>query len=654
MKFIKFIKNNLITCLCLLLASSVFLTGSISFARYASKSDTLSSPNAGSFICTAQVGSVSALSFTNTAFWGGTVGDDKIAMNALRAIDFSVYNYDYTDVNKSPSEVMLGYTLNFSAPQNFITKLAFQLFDDKANPLLPQVVVQDLFHAIVLGTNSGSFNTEDSVDYNATTIAPLNFNVNLSAEGVYTATSGDVIITLTPFTKQVQQTLNFRLWDTSKLATAEKPSLETEGGTLMPPLTVKFTTEVPCYKISIYMPQFKLLAGSPNLQNYTIKIAPTSVLEDDHLGGSFYGSDGNLITELYGGGGNSWTLKSTREKYTDTHYGEDGVLGTSDDDVDIYEQNVLGSLKIYNVGDEETITHPTQTIITYLQGVVGEGTTTSETSYDYVEDTDTSIKNADTMQELETNYPGIDPTESGNWYNRTYTYAIPISKDITETTVETEEIPIYNQTTTTASDVVETIKVDAVSPDGTIIEQTVTVETKINQSTSTTRVATKTITTTTTETKTVKGTRTCVFRRDRWGNENKGSDGVAWNGGGANDYKNLYNHSSSEVVVDENTVTVENTVDLPKNEQTTKTESEPEQVLHDKIDRIIERSFSTSSIIIDEVSFTPLGASEPIIYTEENKLLLFGSDGLQDYFLSQSYSKNYPFSVDVLFEQILE
>ena len=38
----------------------------------------------------------------------------------------------------------------------------------------------------------------------------------------------------------------------------------------------------------------------------------------------------------------------------------------------------------------------------------------------------------------------------------------------------------------------------------------------------------------------------------------------------------------------------------------------------------------------------------------DNKFNLFDNTGKQIYFISQSYSKNYPFTVDVLFEQILE
>ena len=70
------------------------------------------------------------------------------------------------------------------------------------------------------------------------------------------------------------------------------------------------------------------------------------------------------------------------------------------------------------------------------------------------------------------------------------------------------------------------------------------------------------------------------------------------------------------------------------------------------ITRVITRSYREDSIIIDEVSRKI--EDEIFYYTADNKFNLFDNTGKQIYFISQSYSKNYPFSVDVFFEQILE
>jgi hypothetical protein len=80
--------------------------------------------------------------------------------------------------------------------------------------------------------------------------------------------------------------------------------------------------------------------------------------------------------------------------------------------------------------------------------------------------------------------------------------------------------------------------------------------------------------------------------------------------------------------------------------------------------RDITRNILKSTITINDIKWvtfdasgnTAVDADGKIIYqnfnTPETALKLYGSDGLQDYYLSPCYSKNYPFYVDVIFEQI--
>ena len=60
-------------------------------------------------------------------------------------------------------------------------------------------------------------------------------------------------------------------------------------------------------------------------------------------------------------------------------------------------------------------------------------------------------------------------------------------------------------------------------------------------------------------------------------------------------------------------------------------------------------------VTFDDKGNTAVDADGKIIYRnfdESSPLKLYGDDGLQDYYLSPCYSKNYPFYVDVIFEQI--
>ena len=642
---IKFIKKNLIACLSLFMAVAVLVTGSISFARYASGVNLDKGAGAGSFICTANIDDVSALSFTNTAFWGGTAGDDKIAMNALRSINFSVYNYDHKDASKKPSDVKLGYTLCFSAPAAFIEKLALQLFDNESKALLPQIVILDLLHAVPEGKKEGTFNTKDSEDFNATACNDLIFSVAKADDGTYTAGSNGTIISLTPFEKQVQSTLNYRVWDVhTSGATLDNP-LVVEGGKLLAPLTVKFTAPVQCYKVTISMPQFRMNAGSPQVTNYSLKLAPTSVLEDNHLGSSFYDGDGNLVTELYSDPDKEWSAKTIHEEYEDTHWGADGVLGTADDTVVTHGQNLMSN-KVYRVDHSESV--ETEHVFIDTEDRVRVEETITSTSYEKLSTTAQPASSVDTRDKFVnaySGYTGYTSSTSGN----TTTYTVPVKLVLRRTTEK--EVKTYYETITETRDslVVDTVTTNTVENNGLIVTQTISETTTTNTSTQVTGTV-ETQTTTIVEDITITGNHVCV-RTEDWYNQNT-TFTTPWEyfGNEAANAANIINNTpATNIDITENSSSTSEP-DVDDLEATTTTiKGDP---VTETITRVITRSYRGTSIIIDEVSRKI--EDEIFYYTADNKFNLFDNTGKQIYFISQSYSKNYPFSVDVLFEQILE
>lgn len=635
---IKFIKKNLIACLSLFMAVAVLVTGSISFARYTSGVNLDKGAGAGSFICTANIDDVSALSFTNTAFWGGTAGDDKIAMNALRSINFSVYNYDHKDASKKPSDVKLGYTLCFSAPAAFIEKLALQLFDNESKALLPQIVILDLLHAVPEGKTSGTFNTKNSEDFNGSACNDLIFSVSKAADDSYTAVSNGTIISLTPFEKQVQSTLNYRVWDVhTSGATLDNP-LVVEGGKLLAPLTVKFTAPVECYKVTISMPQFKMNAGSAEVTNYSLRLAPTSVLEDSHLGSSFYDDEGNLVTELYAGSHGPWSVKTIHEEYEDTHWGADGVLGTADDTVVTHGQNLMSN-KVYRVDHSESV--ETEHVFIDTEDRVRVEETIKSTDYKKLT-SDAEAHVVTSRQDFVNRYQYYDGYKTSGYGNSTI-YSVPVELKLQRTT--DKEVKTYYETVTetTAVKVVDTVTTNTVENNGLRVTQTISEKTTTNTSAQVTGTV-ETVTTTIVETIIIKGTHT-YYR-------SSGTQDYPWS--------NFGNEAANAANIINNTPATN--IDITENSSDTsepdskKLDSEPTPIgsnsVTETITRVITRSYREDSIIIDEVSRKI--EDEIFYYTADNKFNLFDNTGKQIYFISQSYSKNYPLTVDVLFEQLLE
>ncbi|MBE7088417.1 MAG: hypothetical protein E7370_02715 [Clostridiales bacterium] len=257
------------------------------------------------FSCSTNIDDYSALTFTNTAFWGGAYGDSGVAMNALRSVNFSVHNWDYADESKTEiivNEVASSYELNFSAPANFIEKLAIQVFDDQDHPLMPQFGFHDLIE-----TFHESADTDTTASYTAPAMAKYNgklfhhdvdFTVtrkaNTFSEYDYVAVSNTnglstdgLTVKLTKFKKTVDQTLYFRLWDVSHLTTTGEVVnryVKNEMGKLLAPLKLVLNEEIEFYKISVSLPSFVLKTNEAETKKYKIQIAPTHALFDDHLG----------------------------------------------------------------------------------------------------------------------------------------------------------------------------------------------------------------------------------------------------------------------------------------------------------------------------------------------------------------------------------
>lgn len=327
------IKQNIFSVICVLMAMAVFITGGISYSKYISSEPSGGKTNIGNFTCVASIDGVSALSFTNTAFWGGSVADDRIAMNALRTLEFTVSNHETADGVHRVNHVKTGYTLAFSTPQNFGEKLALQLFDKGAKAIMPQIVIGD----ILATKDGGTYDTANSEDYHADSFEDMRFIVRRSgtagAETIRaTCQDNGITLTLEPYTCEVKQTLLFRLWDCSILTTKENPKADIEGGTLCPPLEITYTSEVLYYRIMISHPSFTMEAGVEETHKYSICIAPTSEISDVHLGGNLSEDsrclkvDGEDSFHTISKKDNFTTIQIESIKYTVSEKDESGTL----------------------------------------------------------------------------------------------------------------------------------------------------------------------------------------------------------------------------------------------------------------------------------------------------------------------------------------
>lgn len=507
-----FAKRNAFSCACFLLALVVLVTGSVSYAKYVNGNSQDGSASAGSFSASATIDSVTALSFTNTAFWGESDSGEEndVAMNALRSINFSVNNFKGTGSDQVVSSVRTKYVLSFSAPKNFMEQLALQVLTEQGTAQLPQIVVADLISA---GNNNKQYNTADSIDYNSATFDDLTFTVTKSGNN-YTATSEATTVTLEAFTKQVEQSLDFRMWDTSKLTSEDHKTLESEGGELLPSLTATYSQDVNYYRITISIGAFVLPAGTPTTVKHIVQLAPINVLTDEHIGGTFVtlqkDDAGNIIgfapiTEIYGDtSAPQFTLMRVSESSTGTFY-TDNTFTTQDNTktAETEASHVLtGTPVTYTAnGVYTSSSKTTEQVNETTNGGTYTVTTTTESAKSAWSEWEipntATIPTKTTAESLQT-YKGTTTRAGTQSTTSFYIHLMPAERTCTSTVVETEVIKEYSARTTTdrTKDVTERKTVTEVIKDenGT----TETIEMQVVRTTKTTDIGKETVTKTTT------------------------------------------------------------------------------------------------------------------------------------------------------------
>ena len=638
-KIIKIFKQNKSAIICFVLALSVFVTGSISFARYAMSHTGTGGAGVGSFSCSATVDGVSALSFTNTAFWGGSVEEDKIAMNALRSLNFTVNNYESSNGVKRVSEVRLSYSLSFTAPANFADKLAIQLLDNKGAPILPQMIVHEIINAVLGETGTGTYDTARSEDYNGLEHEEMTFAVSKYKNGeggtVVEAKADDgTVIKIETMEKEYEQTLLFRLWDVSKLTSESNKTVSNEQGDLLPPLEVKYRDTLECYKISIKKADFVFPAAVESSASYSLTLAPTDTLLDNHLGGYAYDESGDALTQIASGG--NFALKNitkTTTYYTDSNYEQIESAENTPHEVNPYEETLIGGIPAHKVedGEPELISSTDNGQLTdFPVHTSATNKNASVTVYYYY----TRARNAGSYSYT---YTLVDVTTDGNAHNNSDFYRVTR----TFTGEETETVQYYLSTSFSSITTRQTNTTE-VFDDGNSVKQQI-----IDRTTYTLGENITGYKTTTTEFSSTSASGNTLQR---------------YNNGNWSNYNNTYGF-------DINTAENPNNYDI--NSYSTAPTTVEQEMTSDEIDTYkSELPSGTDEDIYyltiqytmsNPVTVTPSSVSrllkvedtEGVYYDSENPLKFFEGD-IQKLYLSQCFSKDYPTSVSVLFEQVVD
>lgn len=654
-----YVKSNLFACACFFWAIMIFLIGSFSYARFISSEPVRSLPQAGSFVCSANIDGVSSLSFTNTAFWGGTLTDDKVAMSALRSIDFTVNNFKMVGDKKVVNEVKTSYSLSFSAPANFVQRLALQpfKFDELGDehPLLPQIVINDIMHAGDIGK---SYNTGDSEDYQGVNVYEMDFEIEKSGNGKiadYIATAYDTKgnveaqIRLEHFRKEVPQKLLFRMWDVSRLTTEDQPSMNTESGKLLPPLEITATQEIDYYKIIISIPGVLVMpAAVETTYNHSVHLTPTHTITDEHLAGYFVGENGTAVTNIYAHENKEWTVERVEEGHVGKFYYDEALtrpIPVSDTNKEqlthVHEFNVMDSYTIYN--ENETIPGKPVTFTEVLEHA--HNGTDFNVDLSKMQEYTTTTDNK-SWNNLKINDTKVKQDNAGNWVKdnankSAYKVTITNVKKETKTSYSMDLATLTREVTETEDIYVLGTKEGYTKPTLEKVYLRVKYSDTIS-SASVTGPVIKTVATTYTYT---------ISMQKKNANDDRYTNYTPSDEEKIALLKLLVDSNEGWANTSVSTSTEDLTVDLGKS-------SSVRYQLRDITRNILRSTMTIDNIkwvTFDENGNTAVRDDGSIIYRNfdaSSPLKLYGDDGLQDYYLSPCYSKNYPFYVDVIFEQI--
>lgn len=659
-RFISVLKRNIFSFSCLALAALVSVTGALSYAKYISGDPADPFSGIGSFSVSASVDGVSGLSFTNTAFWSNTDDDDKVALNALRALNFSVNNFETDESgNKSVSDVKLNYTLTFSSPKSFAEKLAVQVFNGSGDAVLPQVVIADILKAA-----GGEYNTASSNDYNGASASELIFSVKKESDTLYTATSGKTVITVEEYEKEISQTLLFRAWDCSSLTSETQKETEIEGGKILSPVELTYTQSVPLYRISVSMEDFVLPAGIEATVNYTVKLAPTDMVSDIHLGGTLVKAtdaegapvDYEKVKEIYGGSGETWYIKSTSEATTETYYDNSNFTGTVLSAKYTPMSPVTGSVITYEDG-------ATSTVVSTSEAKPVSGTETVET-YEFKESEIAwkkyTVKSTEpTLEDYNKNHITVAHRNPDKYNTDFYIHKLNATRTgtqtVTYTHTKTTVTPTDGEKVVKQTEVTEKTDVQRLDGEGETVLLNITRTTE-TEYTGNFKVETETTVTKCTRTYMQSG---FIYRGYYVESETGGLN--YWNSDSEKtlvEYKNgkftdnkysvetMNVESESHTESEATTTTLTDTKDAATSVKT---------IGYEYLQKKVEREYNYYAIVIDKAEQAQTddsGVSQAkVSFTKESPLVLFDESGIQKYCVAQCYSKSYPFFVNVIFEQ---
>ncbi len=303
-------KLPVLTYICYLLLVGAALTG-VTFSRYVFSSENSTGAVLNRFICSYDIGDMSAVTFSNADYWQNFGTDDQTTMNMTRSVKFTVRNHtlDADGGVDRISDVAIDSTLRFYAPAEFTGNLAIQIAEEDENgeytAVTPQYVLGNLIYGITEDPDTGLYTyenenrddrefavhdgntviyTEKFIDYNARTYGgTLDEALKVSGGFYGTAESHEGVITAYSEESGNRITITSEVKDSRYSVGFLRGKEVTVGGVTVvestsPPLYIDCLKSIPYYTLDIQLPGMNFTSdGTAQSRTYVLFI---TVLEE--------------------------------------------------------------------------------------------------------------------------------------------------------------------------------------------------------------------------------------------------------------------------------------------------------------------------------------------------------------------------------------
>lgn len=298
-------KFPVVRYLCYLLAVSILFT-SVTFSRYVGSTSGDTSALLSRFVCSYEIGDMSAATFSNANYWL-TLNNESIAMNTARSVRFTVRNHTLLEDGSADriSDVDLRAALRLYAPAEFAENLAVQVVEVDENgsyiTKTPQYVLKEFIYDgnnAFASHNGEKIDTADFDDFESRNDSQGNpVDEELEVSGGFTGTEEAHTGTISAYCAETKNSLTITAaMREATYSVGFSRNVVGDQGQTAPMLYLDCKRKMPFYTIDLSLPEMSFAAGTAQQRTFVLFLTIVSKTENEDFSSKWTEDMDGLLT----------------------------------------------------------------------------------------------------------------------------------------------------------------------------------------------------------------------------------------------------------------------------------------------------------------------------------------------------------------------